>query len=105
MPTTPATDAAARAAMTVYIERCAAEQAQEVVHHDPEVIARCIADDCRGFSSGGKLATKARMLAPTEPEARAAGLYMPGRASSHRCRRSSRVRNGRNPKPVRATTI
>lgn len=75
MPATAATDAPARAAVTAYIVRCAAEWAQDVVHHDPEVIERCIADDYRGFSSGGKLATKAGMLAPFTPEGKVAGLY------------------------------
>jgi hypothetical protein len=41
----------------------------------PEVIQRCIADDYRGFSSGGKLVTKPLMLEPYVPEGKAAGLY------------------------------
>lgn len=75
MPTAPATDAPSRAAVTAYIERCAAEWAQEVVTFDPEVIQRCIADDYRGFSSGGTLVTKPVMLEPIAPEGKAAGLY------------------------------
>ncbi len=45
------------------------------MRHDAEAIERCIADDYRGFSSGGKLATKAAMLAPGAPAGKAAGLY------------------------------
>jgi hypothetical protein len=75
MPTVAATDAASRAAVTAYIERCADEWAHSVVRFEPEVIQRCIADDYRGFSSGGKLVTKPLMLEPYAPEGKAAGLY------------------------------
>lgn len=75
MPAVPATDAASTAAVTAYIQRCAAEWAQQVVEFDPEVIQRCHADDYRGFSSEGKLATKAAMLVPYIGSAKAAGLY------------------------------
>jgi hypothetical protein len=75
MPTVPATDAASRAAVTAYIERCADEWAHIVVRFEPEVIRRCIADDYRGFSSGGKLVTKPLMLEPVAAEGKAAGLY------------------------------
>lgn len=75
MPARPADDAAAKAAVTAYIERCAAEWATIVVRQNPEIIDRCIADDYRGFSSGGPLATKPAMLKPDPSEGKAAGLY------------------------------
>jgi hypothetical protein len=75
MPTVPATDAASTAAVTAYIKRCEAEWAQSVVKFQPEVTQRCMADDYRGFSSDGTLATKAKMLKPSTPPGKAAGLY------------------------------
>lgn len=75
MPTKPASDAATQTEVTAYIERCATEWAMSAVRYDPEVIQRCIADDYRGFSSGGTLATKATLLAPYDPVGKAAGLY------------------------------
>ena len=75
VPTTPVTDTASRAAVTAYIERCATEWALNVVHYDAEPIRRCIADDYRGFSSGGTLSTKAALLTPSDPPARSAGLF------------------------------
>ncbi len=75
MPTVPATDAASTAAVTAYIKRCEAEWAQSIVTFQPEVTQRCMADDYRGFSSDGTLATKAKMLKPSTPPGKAAGLY------------------------------
>lgn len=75
MPALPATDARSRAAVTAYIRRCASEWAQGVVRFDAEVIQRCLADDYRGFSSRGKLTTKANQLTPYETQGKAAGLY------------------------------
>ncbi len=75
MPKLPAADAASKAAVTAYIKRCEAELAQGAVAFQPEVVQRCLADDYRGFSSGGTLSTKAGMLKPYAPEGKAAGLY------------------------------
>jgi len=75
MPAQPAVDAASKARVTAYIERCATEWAMSAVRIDNEVIARCVADDYRGFSSRGTLSTKPIMLAPYDPPGKAAGLY------------------------------
>jgi hypothetical protein len=75
MPAEPAVDAASQARVTAYIERCATEWALGAVRIDNEVIGRCVADDYRGFSSRGTLATKPMMLAPYDPPGKAAGLY------------------------------
>ena len=58
MPTFPATAAASKAAITANIDRCAREWADSHWKFEPEVYQRCHADDSRGFSAGGKLATK-----------------------------------------------
>jgi hypothetical protein len=75
MPAGPASDDKSTAVVTAYIERCATEWAMNIVVHDPEAIDRCIADDYRGFSSDGKLSTKATLGAPGERAGKAAGLY------------------------------
>ena len=75
MPTVPANDAAARAAVAAYIARCSEEWAQQGVVAQPEVIKRCIADDYQGISVRGKLVTKADLLAPYMPKGKAAGVF------------------------------
>lgn len=75
MPTVPATDAASKAAITAYIERCAREWADSHWKFEPEVYQRCHADDYRGFSASGKLATKQTLLEPDVPTGKAAGVW------------------------------
>ena len=74
-PSIPATDAASRAAITAYIERCSTEWAMIAVKPNPEAMDRCLADDYAGVSSRGKLVNKATMSAANPTPAKAAGLY------------------------------
>ena len=75
IPTKPAVDGASYAAVAAYIMRCETEWAMVVVRPDPAAIDRCIADDYRGFSSEGTLATKDTLRAPGDAPGKAAGLY------------------------------
>lgn len=74
-PSMPATDAASRAAITAYIERCATTWVMMMVAPEPEVLRPCLADDYAGVSSRGRVADKAAMLTPAQPLGKAGGLY------------------------------
>lgn len=74
-PTTPASDAASRAAIDAYIQQCETLWAQGAVTDNSAQVAPFIAADYHGVSGRGKVHDRAGLLTPYQAEGKAAGLY------------------------------